>query len=204
MNAKGDDRGALDLCALIGARICHDLSSPVGAIANGIELLAMTGGADGPEARLISDSAAGASARLRFLRIAFGGASGAPVSGHEAGDILQVLHGGGRMVIDWQVTDAVPRAELRLAFLLLLCVEAPLALGGHLRVTRGGTGWHLAAEGERLRADPAHWAHLYGEQDLPGALTANDVQFALAPLAARALARPLQVSLAPSAIDLRF
>lgn len=33
----------LDLSALIGSRICHDLISPLGAIANGVELMALTG-----------------------------------------------------------------------------------------------------------------------------------------------------------------
>ena len=31
-----------DLNDLIGSRICHDLISPLGAISNGIELLAMS------------------------------------------------------------------------------------------------------------------------------------------------------------------
>jgi len=33
----------LSLAKLIASRICHDLISPVGAIANGMELVALTG-----------------------------------------------------------------------------------------------------------------------------------------------------------------
>ncbi|WP_302059353.1 hypothetical protein [Loktanella salsilacus] len=33
-----------DLATLIGSRICHDLISPIGAINNGVELMALTGG----------------------------------------------------------------------------------------------------------------------------------------------------------------
>ena len=54
-----------DITGLVGARICHDLISPIGAIGNGIELLGLTGVAPGPEMQLISDSAAGAQARVR-------------------------------------------------------------------------------------------------------------------------------------------
>lgn len=32
----------LDLSALVGSRICHDFISPLGAIANGVELMALT------------------------------------------------------------------------------------------------------------------------------------------------------------------
>lgn len=59
----------LDLPALIGSRICHDLISPIGAINNGLELLNMagTGAAPGPELELIGQSVESASARIRFF-----------------------------------------------------------------------------------------------------------------------------------------
>ena len=37
------DQFNIDLPALIGSRICHDLISPIGAINNGLELLEMAG-----------------------------------------------------------------------------------------------------------------------------------------------------------------
>lgn len=36
----------VDLVALVGSRIAHDLANPLGAIANGVELLALTGQGD--------------------------------------------------------------------------------------------------------------------------------------------------------------
>ena len=36
--------GDLELAALISSRICHDVISPVGAIANGLEMLARRAG----------------------------------------------------------------------------------------------------------------------------------------------------------------
>jgi histidine phosphotransferase ChpT len=65
-----------DLTSLIGSRICHDLISPLGAIGNGVELLAMSGTAPGPEMDLISQSVENANARIRFFRVAFGAARG--------------------------------------------------------------------------------------------------------------------------------
>ena len=65
----------LSLATLVGSRICHDLISPVGAIGNGVELIAMGGPINTPELTLISDSVANASARIKFFRIAFGVAS---------------------------------------------------------------------------------------------------------------------------------
>ena len=55
----------LNLSALIGSRICHDLISPIGAINNGLELLGMTTRQAGPEMALISESVENAAARIR-------------------------------------------------------------------------------------------------------------------------------------------
>ncbi|MEP3017383.1 MAG: histidine phosphotransferase, partial [Tateyamaria sp.] len=55
----------VNLGALIGSRICHDLISPIGAINNGLELLGMSNEREGPELDLISESVGNASARIR-------------------------------------------------------------------------------------------------------------------------------------------
>ena len=62
----------VNIGALIGSRICHDLISPIGAINNGLELLSMSDERDGPEFDLITESVGNASARIRFFRIAYG------------------------------------------------------------------------------------------------------------------------------------
>ena len=76
---KLPDLAGMDLAALLCSRVCHDVISPVGAIANGIELL--DEGADEDTAEiamdLIRSSAKNASARLQFARIAFGAAGSA-------------------------------------------------------------------------------------------------------------------------------
>ncbi|HMR60143.1 MAG TPA: histidine phosphotransferase, partial [Amaricoccus sp.] len=63
---------APDLSALVSARLCHDLISPMGAIRNGMELLQMAPGeAQSPEHALIADSLETALAKLRYFRLAF-------------------------------------------------------------------------------------------------------------------------------------
>ena len=73
----------LDLAALLCSRVCHDVISPVGAIANGLELY------DDPEMdeetkqtalEMVRSSAKTASAKLKFCRIAFGAAGSAGAS----------------------------------------------------------------------------------------------------------------------------
>jgi hypothetical protein len=65
-------RDRQSLADLIGSRLCHDLSNPLGAIGNGVELLDLTGSAKGPEMDLIRDAVGDALARVRFFRLAFG------------------------------------------------------------------------------------------------------------------------------------
>ena len=49
---------ATEIAALIASRICHDLISPIGAIGNGMELMALSSGQEqsSPELDLISQS----------------------------------------------------------------------------------------------------------------------------------------------------
>src|SRR5580765_3931322 len=69
---------AIDLASLLCSRLCHDLLSPVGAMSNGLELLAEE---RDPEMRkrcmeLLEQSARTSADKLKFFRLAFGGASG--------------------------------------------------------------------------------------------------------------------------------
>jgi len=60
-------------------KLCHDLISPVGAIANGVELLQDIGGGDAEITQLLAHAAGEASRRLAYFRMAFG-IGGDPVS----------------------------------------------------------------------------------------------------------------------------
>lgn len=68
----------IDFAAILCSRLCHDLVSPVGAIANGIEVLAEENDQDIKDQvmNLLEDSAKRTSERLQFFRLAFGAAGG--------------------------------------------------------------------------------------------------------------------------------
>jgi histidine phosphotransferase ChpT len=126
------------LNSLLASRICHDLISPLGAIGNGVELLAMSGVAAGPELSLITESVANANARIRFFRVAFGPASpGQTIGRAEIVDILPTMTRSGRQTLSWQAADTeFDRRETKLAFLCIGCLEAAMPWGGKITVTR--------------------------------------------------------------------
>ena len=72
------DSNPTDLAAMLCSRLCHDMLSPVGALSNGLELLAME---TDPEMRksvmeLLEQSATISTNKLKFFRLAFGAAGG--------------------------------------------------------------------------------------------------------------------------------
>src|SRR6056297_564783 len=99
-----------ELAALVGSRICHDLISPIGAISNGVELIALTDNSGGAEMALIKQSVESAAARIRFFRIAYGAAAaGQTTQTAEIKSILGALADGGRVSYDWQLPDGQER-----------------------------------------------------------------------------------------------
>ncbi len=170
------------LAALIGSRICHDLISPVGAIQNGIELLAMEG-RKGPEMTLIEDSVLNASARIRFMRVAFGMAgTGQRFGRAEVVSILDDMARAGRLRYDWSVDGDAPRSAVQEAFLAILCLESGMPRGGTISVTHSAKGWQISGPADPMRPDPDLWEILAGQPvNAPTILPAH-VQFAMLPL----------------------
>jgi len=143
------------------ARICHDLISPIGAIGNGIELLSLISPAT-PELDLIAQSAAAAQHKVNFFRIAFDCARpSAVLTGIEFAQTAQNMFEAARLrvTITTPCPD-LPRDDARLLFLLMLCAETALPLGGQLKVQSDGAGWLLVAHGRRVALEPVHWGHL--------------------------------------------
>lgn len=177
-----------DITALIGSRICHDLISPVGAISNGVELLAMSGGDTSPELSLISESVENANARVKFFRIAFGMASPGQKTGNQ--EMIGTLKGltSRRMSYEWHPSEDKPREEVKLACLMLMCLETALPRGGVIKVRCENDQWILCARADRLDPSPDLWARLGAISDIDG-LKASEVQFLLAPLQAQSLGR---------------
>ncbi|NBZ89533.1 histidine phosphotransferase family protein [Stagnihabitans tardus] len=193
-----------DLAALLGSRICHDLISPIGAIGNGLELLMMETGSRGPEMALISESVAHANARIRFFRVAFGAAAGEARLGRaEVASIISDMTKGGRLSIDWQTGADLSRSEVKIAFLLLMCLESAMAYGGKITVQVDGGRWSIMGEANKLRIDPALWAVLADPTAEPE-ITPSNVHF---PLAAEEISRRqfrLAADLGQTSIKLSF
>ena len=193
-----------DLSALLGSRICHDLISPLGAIGNGIELLAMNPSGQSPEVALIAESVENANARIRYFRVAFGAASAeASLSRGEIVEILKDLTKGSRVGIEWDAMGALSRADVKLCFLLVLCLESAMPWGGQIHVTGDGGQWNIGATSERFKIEPGVWELLVN----PAAevdITAAKVQFALVPDTARALGRTVTTDIRDSYIKVSF
>lgn len=195
---------AADLTALVGSRICHDLISPLGAIANGVELLTLTGGrSGGAEMALISQSVASANARIRFFRIAFGAAeAGQSISRGEITSVLDDTGRTGKVKVSWRAPGDVPRQEAKLAFLLLQCFETAMPFGGGVEVRPERGRWRLVGVADKLRADPVLWGGLAQPGAVP--VSPSQVHFALAPDLARRMGRRLLTDIADSRIEVTF
>jgi len=193
-----------DLNALIGSRICHDLISPLGAIGNGVELLAMSGDATGPEMGLIAQSVENANARIRYFRVAFGAAKpGQPIGHTEVRSILSDLAQGSRVSYDWQPTTDAARPTVKLIFLLIQCFESAMPRGGLISVSHVGTQWAVTGEADKLLIKPDRW-HMLSAPDAEMEIDAADVHFALAPLAAARIGRRLTVESSETVARVRF
>lgn len=186
--------GPQTLADLIGSRLCHDLVNPLGAIGNGVELIEMTGSVRGPEMDLIRDAVRDAQARVRFLRVAFGAAGPQQVlSAREAKTTAQALWQSGRLTLDWTATADLPRLRVKLGYLMLLCAETALPMGGEVTLGLDNAGqWRLEAKGPRITLDDGLWSVLrFGMAAAGRPLRAAEAQFA----ALHAAAEPLDLTL---------
>lgn len=168
------------LSALVSARLCHDLVSPLGAIGNGLELMEMSAiGPTGSEFALVSDSLTNAVGKLKFLRLAFGPADAcARVSLEEAAEITAAAFPGRYRVVWTEAGSSMPRPLAKAACLAILCLEKSLPLGGEIRVTASEDQVDLSAEGRRIAPPAGLWAYLT-EGSETEAITADAVQFML-------------------------
>lgn len=193
----------VNLAALIGSRICHDLISPVGAINNGIELLTMAGNVPGPEIELITESVCNASARIRFFRVAYGAAGDQMLGRAETVSILRDLYGKGRLGVAWGPLEAQPRNAVRLAFLALQCLETAMPYGGRIEVERADESFILTGRADKLNVDADLWA-LLADREAPASLQPSQVQFALMPTIAGDEKRGITVNSSDNQISIRF
>ncbi len=193
----------VNLAELIGSRICHDLISPIGAITNGLELLEMVGSVQGPEMELISGSVGSAGARIRFFRVAFGAAGDQPLGRTEIADLLRDIERAGRVRINWTLGEPVPRNQVKLTFLALMCCESAMPMGGEVEISLHDGKWTVAGNADNLNIDCDLWKHVATGR-FPGKITPAQVQFALLHETSAAMGRRIAVETAATRVVLRF
>lgn len=137
--------GDLELAALVSSRICHDVINPVAAISNGLEILAEEPDEAMREAamELICKSAAQASAKLQFARLAFGaaGSAGAEIDLRDAEKVARdFLAGSGKHQVTWRgPAVTLPKNKVKLLLNLVALGAVALPGGGVVNVEIAGT-----------------------------------------------------------------
>ncbi|MEE9348136.1 MAG: histidine phosphotransferase family protein [Robiginitomaculum sp.] len=148
------------LAALLCARICHDLVSPVGALGAAIEVFDDDDNMDMRDDAmdLIRSSSQQAGAKLQFLRLAFGAGGSAPgvISSEELRTLTMGVYGAAKADIVWKVVpDGLEKSSGRLLLNLIMLAVQAVPRGGSVTVSatdQGGvTRLHLVCEGPKAR-----------------------------------------------------
>ncbi|MEE4289031.1 MAG: histidine phosphotransferase family protein [Erythrobacter sp.] len=162
-----------DLASLLCSRLCHDMLSPVGALSNGLELLADE---RDPEMRakvieLLEQSARISTGKLKFFRLAFGAAGGfgdaVPVE--EAQDVIAALAAETKRVeLHWAITEpSLPKPAVKVLLNLAQIALDSLVRGGRLDIGaerhEGNIEIVARAKGDRIAFDETIGAALHGE-----------------------------------------
>lgn len=150
----------VDFASLLCSRLCHDLLSPIGALNNGLELLADE---TDPAMRercleLMNESARVSASKLKFFRLAFGAAGGfgERVDMREARTAIEGLFGETRrLTIEWAVEQGdMPKPATKVLLNLAMIAGDTLVRGGTLTIgaeeTEGATEIVLHAAGDRV------------------------------------------------------
>ena len=163
----------LDLASQLCSRLCHDLLSPVGALSNGLELLADE---KDPEMRqrcmeLLEQSARISADKLKFFRLAFGAAGGFGdmVAAEEPRGLIDALvRNNERVTVNWALGLAEmskPAVKVLLNF-AQIAIDA-LVRGGTLDIgmemREGAAEIVVRATGTKIAFDPAIGRALEGK-----------------------------------------
>lgn len=134
---------ATDLAAMLCSRVCHDLINPVGAIGNGLEVLAdptQSAMADGAQ-ELIASAAKQARAKLEFARLAYGASStaGTDFDTRECERVARIYFEIEKADLDWQVPlILLPKHKAKLLMNMLLIAAMAVPRGGVVTVKLDG------------------------------------------------------------------
>ncbi|MEE4451232.1 histidine phosphotransferase family protein [Novosphingobium resinovorum] len=202
---------SIELASLLCSRLCHDMLSPVGALTNGLELLADE---KDPEMRqrcfeLLDQSARISTDKLKFFRLAFGAAGGFGdmVAVSEAKVLVDALVANNpRITLAWALpSDSLPKAAIKTLLNFALIGLEALPRGGTLEIAAEFRDNHselvVRAAGPRIAFDRSVGAALEGT--LPeGELSSRTAPAAMLHQLAVELKGQLQYVLAEDALVL--
>jgi histidine phosphotransferase ChpT len=149
----------VEFASLLCSRLCHDLLSPVGAMSNGLELLADE---DDPDMRarvmeLLADSARASADRLKFFRLAFGagGGFGETIDSTEVKAAVEgLVRGNARITLGWLVeSPSIPKTAAKILLNLAMIAFDALVRGGQLDIGFENGEVVVRAEGLRIVLD---------------------------------------------------
>jgi histidine phosphotransferase ChpT len=187
---------------LLAARLCHDLISPIAAIANGAELL----GEDDPDfvreaVALVGNSARNANARLQYFRFAYGFGGGG-LAGPAPHQLAAEFFAETAVACDYgDAVRVLPLDRQKLACAMLLVAGEALSRGGRLIVGAASGAPELDAIGHAITLSAETRAALTRSTD-PAELTTRTVTAYFAGLLATVQGRMLLVSDRPGGFRL--
>ncbi len=200
-----------DLAALLCSRLCHDMLSPVGALSNGLELLADE---QDPEMRarcveLLEQSAKISTDKLKFFRLAFGAAGGfgEAVPVEEAQDVIGALASDKKRVeLNWAIASStLPKPAVKVLLNLSQIALDALVRGGTLDIgaeRRDGNVEIVArAAGDRIAFDETIGNALQGDLD-PADISSRTAAAHMIALLAEEMGGGLQYQLSDTALVL--
>jgi histidine phosphotransferase ChpT len=194
---------SLDLAALLCSRVCHDVISPVGAIVNGLEVLAEDKDAGMREfaMEMINKSAKSASARLQFARIAFGaaGSAGSAIDTGDAENVARGFFNDDKIRMSWSGPRLLmPKNRVKLLLNLLVVGASCIPRGGSLDCVIEGDGdtptFTITAQGKNARIPHGVEQSIAGSPE-NGTVDAHGVQPFYAGMIARAADMTVEITL---------
>ena len=128
---------ATDLAAMLCSRVCHDLINPIGAIGNGLEVLADPSQGEMAEGArdLIANAARQSRAKLEFARLAYGASStaGTDIDTRECERVARIQFEIEKADLEWNVPlILLPKHKAKLFMNLLLIAAMSVPRGGHV------------------------------------------------------------------------
>lgn len=167
------EMAADQLAALLCARLCHDLVSPVSALGAALSVLDDPDSTDMHEdaLELVRESSRQAQAKLEFARLAFGAGGSAPgiLDTRELQRLTEAMFSASKPEIVWKVEAiGLEKAASRLLLNLSILGVDAVPRGGTVTIeateAAGGARIRIVSEGPRARLEESYARALEGSE----------------------------------------